>query len=234
MSQLTDSSPYSAGVMGAIKGALGLFKDINKTSSTGDQSVTPADEYESSYSEEQVVGLTKDWKKLYERYYADIESTQDTAYAYWLSKQKVDSVDTLEGRDVVDNLIFESLETFLPIATRANPDPVVSADKSPEGQALAKDVKDALVYQADKQKLRMKLKAATRNWALMRIGGIEVSYDYQIDDIKTTVIHSKRFLFDPEGYIDDAGFFIGDWIGVRHKFSASRLIEMFPTKPWND
>lgn len=230
MADLTSSNPYSAGVLGAVRGAQGLFADINKTPVVGDQSITPADEYESSFSEEQVAGLTKEWRRIYERYYADIEKTQNTAYDYWLSKQKTDTVDSLEGRDIVDNLIFEALETFLPIATRANPDPLVSSDNSPEGQALAKDVKNALASQADRQKLRMKLKGLTRNWALMRLGGIEISYDYAIDDIKTTVINSKRFLFDPKGFIDEAGFFVGDWLAVRHDFSASRLEQMFPKK----
>ncbi len=229
---ISDSNPYSAGVMGAVRGALGLFSDVNKTPTVGDQSVVPADEYESKYSEEKVVGLTKDWRKLYERYYADIEKTQDSSYQYWVGKQKTSAIDDIEGTNLVDNLTFEALETFLPIATRANPEPLVTSDNSPEGQALSKDVKNVLVFQAspNKQNLRMKLKQMTRNWALARIGAIEVSYDFQIDDIKTVAPNPKRFLFDPSGHIDEAGFFTGEWLGVRRDFTASRLEEMFPAK----
>lgn len=227
---LSDSNASSAGIFGAIKGALGLFTSVNKTPAVGDQSVTPADEYESSLSEAKIVELTKDWRKLYENYYADIKTTQDAAFAYWLGKQKTSAIDDIEGTNLVDNLIFEALETFLPIATRANPDPLVSSDNSVEGLALAKDVKTALVYQADKQKLRMKLKSTTRNWAIMRLGAIEVSYDYHTDDIKTTVLNSKRLLLDPKGHIDEAGFFTGDWVGIRYDFAASILEEMFPDK----
>lgn len=230
MAGLGDSNPYSAGVLGGVRGALDLFNPLNKTPIAGDQSVTPADEYESTYSEERIISLTKDWKKLYESYYAEIKKTQDSSYDYWIGKQKTSAIDDIEGTNLVDNLVFEALETFLPIATRANPDPLVLGDKSPEGQALAKDVKNALSFQADKQKLRMKLKAATRNWALMRIGAIEVSYDFQIDDIKTVAPNPKRFLFDPTGHIDEAGFFTGEWLGVRRDFVASRLEEMFPNK----
>lgn len=230
MGQLYDTTTSAAGVWGAVKGALGLFDDVNKTPTTGDQSVEGQDEYSSTYSDTDVLGLTKEWSDKYVNYYTDIEKTQSAAYAYWLGQQKTSAIDNIEGTNIVDNLIFEALETFLPIATRANPDPLVSSDNSDEGQALAKDVKDALVYQADKQKLRMKLKSVTRNWALLRLGVIEVSYDYQTDDIKTTVINSKRVLLDPKGHIDESGLFTGDWIGVRHDFSVSTLKKMFPKK----
>ena len=227
---VTDSNPYSRGVYDSVKGALGLFSDINKTPSVGNQSITPADEYESSMSEEKVLSLTQDWKKLYERYYADIKTTQDTAFSYWIGKQKTDAVDEIEGVRIVDNRIFSALETFLPIATRANPDPLVSCDDSPEGQTLAKDVKNALVHLADKLKLRMKLKGSTRNWALMRLGVIRVDYDYIKDDVDLVVVHPKRMLLDPSGHIDESGIFTGDWIGERQMFSAATLEQMFPEK----
>lgn len=227
---MEDSSASSSGIFAAVKGALGLFTDINKTPSVGDQSVVAADEYESSFTEEKVIELVKDWKKLYERYYADIRVSQDTSFSYWIGKQKTDVIDEMEGVKIVDNRIFSALETFLPIATRANPDPLVSADDSTEGQTLAKDVKNALVHLADKLKLRLKLKAATRNWAINRIGVLRMDYDYIKDEIDVVVVHPKRMLFDPNGHIDEAGFFTGDWLGERIQYSASRLEQMFPDK----
>lgn len=225
---ITDSNPFAAGVMDSVRGALGLFKDVNKTPTVGDQSIVPMDEYESTLSPEKILELTRDWKKQWETYNAGIEKTQDTAFQYWLGQQKTDAIDNIEGRNLVDNLIFESLETFLPIATRANPDPLVSSDNSPEGMALSKDIKDALVFQADKQKLRMKLKSLTRNWAIMRLGIMEISYDYSTDDIKTTVLNTKRVMLDPKGYVDESASFVGEWAGIRTDFKVSTLVEMFP------
>jgi hypothetical protein len=230
MAQLTDSNASSSGIFGAIKGAYQLFQGLNKTPTSGDQSVTAADEYESTYSEEKVSELVSNWKKLYQSYYADIESTQDTAFSYWIGKHKTDALDDLEGVRIVDNRIFSSLETFLPIATRANPDPLVSGDDSPEGQSLAKDVKNALVHLADKLKLRMKLKSATRNWAINRIGVLRIDYDYIKDEIDIISVHPKRLLLDPNGHIDESGYFTGDWIGERVPVAASRLETMFPSK----
>lgn len=232
MADVSSSSPYARGVYDQVKGALGLFSSINKTPSVGDQKVTPADEYESSLSEEEIIDLTQNWKKTYDGYYKDIEATQDSAFAYWIGKQggSDDTMDQIAGRAIVDNRIFNALETFLPIATRANPEPLVTADNSPDGQQLAKDTKDALVHLADKLKLRMKLKGATRNWALMRLGVIAMDYDYLTDEIDIRVVHSKRIMLDPDGYIDDAGIFRGTWVGEPQPFTAKTLNEMFPGK----
>lgn len=232
MADISNASPYAKGVYDQVKGALGLFSSINKTPTAGDQSVSPADEYESTMSEEDVISLTQDWKKTYEGYYKDIETTQDAAYAYWIGKQSSNdnTMDAIAGRAIVDNRIFNALETFLPIATRANPEPLVTADKSPEGQQLAKDTKDALTHLADKIKYRMKLKGVTRNWALMRLGVIRMEYDYLKDEIDVEVVHPKRMLLDPNGNIDDSGIFTGQWLGERLLFTAKTLCEMFPGK----
>lgn len=232
MADISSASPYAKGVYDQIKGALGLFSSINKTPSVGDQSVSPADEYESSMSEEEIITLTKEWRRTYDGYYKNIESTQDAAYSYWLGKQSSsDDVQyQIAGRSLVDNRIFNALETFLPIATRANPEPLVTSDNSDLGQELAKDTKDALAHLADKLKLRMKLKGATRNWALMRLGAICIDYDYQKDEIDIRVVHTKRVMLDPDGYIDDGGIFHGQWIGEPMPYSASTLTEMFPDK----
>lgn len=224
----TDSTIQGGAIMNAIKQVGGLFANINKTGGENKDSIVPSDEYESKFSEEQVLTLTSQWQKDYAGYYLDIEKIQDKDVAYWLGKQKLDMVDQLEGKDTVVNKLFEAVETFLPIATRSNPEPLVTADNSEEGQNLARDLKNSLVFQADKQKLRRKLARMTRQWLLYLIGGIEVDYDLEIDDLKTTVINPKRFIFDKEGSVDESGLFQGDYLGVRYKVSASRLAELFP------
>lgn len=232
MADISSASPYARGMYDQVKGALGLFSSINKTPTAGDQTVSPTDMYESSMSETDVIELTSDWKKVYNTYYKDIEQTQDAAYSYWLGKQTGNESVTnqVEGNNIVDNRIFNALETFLPIATRANPEPLVTSDKTEIGQKLAQDTKDVLAHLADKVKLRMKLKGITRNWALMRLGVIRMEFDYIKNDIDVEVVHSKRFLLDPNGTIDDSGFFTGQWLGERLNFSANTLVEMFPEK----
>ncbi len=220
----------SQGIYEAVKGAMGLMKDYNKVSDvkadgTGD---APREEYESSFKDDDIIRLTKEWKSTYSVYNGEIEPTQKLAYDYWIGLQRTDPLETIDGHDTVDNLIFEAVETFLPIANKANPDPLVSAGDSPEGIALAKNVKNALVDQADKQKLRMKLKRGTRHWTLYRLGCWKVVWDAQKNDLDTQVINPKNLILDKDGTIDDAGFFTGEYIGEKKKASASRLAEMFP------
>lgn len=224
-----DRTVASSGIFGAVKDALGLFANINKTTSTNENSsVNPEDEYTSKFKDEEIINLVREWKKDYDAYYGDIEKLQDKSIEYWLAKQKVDMQDSVEGRNTVVNQLFQAIETFIPIATRANPDPLVKADNSEEGQKLAKDVKEALSFQADIQKLRRKLAKMTRHWVLYLIGGIEVDYDIEIDDIKTNVINPKRFIFDKDGSIDEAGYFTGEYLGIKCKASASKMSMMFP------
>lgn len=227
-----EATPYNQGVFAAVKGAMGLFQDYNKISDVkaDGSGEAPRSEYESSFKDKDILNLTKEWKATYSVYEGDIKPTQEISYNYWIGKQKTDPLEVIDGHDVVDNLIFEAVETFLPIANKANPDPLVSAGDSEAGIVLAKNVKNALVDQADKQKLRMKLKRGTRHWTLYRLGCWKVVWDAEKNDFDTLVINPKNLILDKDGYVDDAGHFTGEYIGEKKKLSASRLLTMFPNK----
>lgn len=228
---MNESTTQSSATMQAINGVMGLFDNVNKGNPANNQSIETVDEYASNYTDEEISNLTSNWKKTYQSYNGDIEKSQKLAFEYWIGKHKSKNAsESIEGRDIVVNKLFEAVETFLPIATRANPDPLVKADNTEEGQLLAKDVKEALVNQADEQHLKRKLARMTRHWILYRIGALEVDYDIEIDDIKTTIINPQRMIFDKDGYIDEAGHFIGDYLGIKYKVSSSRLVQMFPEK----
>lgn len=217
----------SRGVFEAIKGAMDIFSNINKANGVSENpNPTPTDEYESDLDELEIIKLVSEWKKSYAIYYAPIEKSQETSFNYWIGKHKADG----ENSELVDNLIFEALETFLPIATRANPDPLVSADPSEIGQKIANDIKVALVDQSDQQKIRRKLAKLTRHWALYRIGVAKVSWDPITKSIKTDVINPKRMIFDKNGYIDEGANFVGEYLGEKKKATAQKLTEMFPKK----
>ena len=227
---MQDTNPQSNAVMEAVKGVMGLFNDINKADGKDGKQITPANEYDSKYSEADILLLTANWLKDYDTYYPAIEKVQKLSVEYWLGKQTTMVQDNLEGRSIVVNKLFEAIETFLPIATRANPDPLVAGDKDEDSQKLVRDLKEALVFQADEQHLRRKLARMTRHWVLYMIGVLEIDYDVEIDDIKTTVINPKRVIFDKDGFVDEAGLFCGEYLGIKNKVTASHLIQMFPEK----
>ncbi len=227
------SPEASRGILGAIKGALGLFDETNKAQGVTEVSKpTPTDEYESSLNEVELIELVSEWKKTYATYYQDVDKTQQLSFNYWIGNQKAD--ESTQMRDasntVIDNLIFEATETFLPIATRANPDPLVSSDPSEIGQETAKNIKNALVHWADSQKLRRKLAKMTRHWALYRLGVIKIYWNPTLKEIKCDVINPRRMIFDRDGYIDEGGRFVGEYLGEKKQITASLLVEMFPAK----
>lgn len=225
-----NASPYSQGIFNAVRGAMGLMSDYNKVSDVKANGLggTPVEEYSSSFKDEEVKALIAQWKAKYSVYYGDIEPSQKLSYNYWIGKQKTDTMEVLDGHDTVDNRMFNAIETFLPIATRANPDPLVKADESPEGIILAKNVKNGLVDWADKGKLRMTLKKGVRHWTLNKLGVWKMTYSVLKDEIECKSVNPKNMKFDPDGYWDEAGLFTGDWLMEEKKMSASTLADMFP------
>lgn len=227
---MSEANPYAQGIFSAVKGAMGLMTDYNKVTDVGSNGVSegsgdePQEEYKSKYTPEEAKAMRAMWNSLHSTYFGEIEPSQKLAYDYWIGKQKTDPLETIDGHDTVDNLIFEATETFLPIANRANPDPVVNG----ENQDLAKNVRNALIDWADKQKLRMKLKGGTRQWTLMRLGVWKMTYNVMKDEIECEVRPTKKLKLDPDGHWDESGLFTGDWLGDPKKLSAGTLVEMFP------
>lgn len=232
MALQTTGAP-SSGVWGAVKGALNIFSNINKAEGMSEnKNPTPIDEYESKYNDLEVLALVSQWKDKYNKYYKDgVETSQTLSFEYWIGKQRSDDADQVQGASfLVDNKMFEAIETFIPIATRANPDPLVQADPSERGQKLAKDIKSALVKEADRQKLRKILKGTLRDWIICRLGIIKVGYDIHTNEITTEKINPKRWMGDPDGHWDEGGRFTGEWQAEKKMATAHKLGEMFPTK----
>lgn len=221
----------SQGVFKATNDALSLFGPTNKAEGYDENAnPTPIDEYESTLSEKEIIELVSQWKRTYAVYVREITESQKMAHNYWIGKQRTEDGQptTRNYENQVDNLIFEAVETFLPIATRANPEPLVSADPSDEGQKLANDIRVALVHEADTQKLRRKLAKMTRQWVLNRLGALKVTWDVKTKSICTEAINTKKMLFDKDGFVDEGGHFRGTYVGEKKQCSAYDLMEMFP------
>ena len=188
-------------------------------------------EAEFDLSGKDLITLKKKWELKWEPFAAELSRKQEESENYWLGKQHSNIQNTAgsEQRPMVDNVVFESLETFLPIATKRNPEPQVSADETPEGEALADRVQKMLVYQADRLRMKLKLKRVTRYWALYFLGAIKVGWSEVENDISMSVIRTKRLILDPEATIDE-GIYTGEYIGEVKRESASRLVKRFPKK----
>lgn len=168
------------------------------------------------------------WKAAYEKYEGPIKDIQKENERYWLG-QHYEAADYKTSKPPQENRIFSDVESFLPIATRQNPEPLVSGGDSEEGSKLAEKSSKMLSYQADIQKLKLKVKKATRFWLLYLVGVVKVGWDLEQNDIKTSVIRPQKIIFEVDSTIED-GKYTGKYLGEYRDAEAGDLIEQFPDK----
>lgn len=183
----------------------------------------------------EIIELTKKWERAWK------ESDRKTAWEkqceenerYWKGKQYYGPKPE-EERPMVDNMIFESLETYLPQATRRNPEPLVelawSQDYSPESNEYIKKVKERLAYIADERRLRLKLKTAARYWSMYLIGPVKYGWDMDHNMPTIRCVRPQKMILDPNATIDEEGY-TGNHIGEYCKKEASILLRLIENEP---
>lgn len=178
-------------------------------------------------SDQELLELAQLWTNKYLGYEGKISKRQKANETYYLGKQKEGSSEATGGDPISANLLFEAVETFLPAALAKNPEPVVWSDNSQQGNSIAGMVKTMLQFHADTLVLRRKLAQGTRNWTVDLLGVWKHGWDDTVSDISLEVRDAKNFIFDPEGYIDSYGDYVG-YLGERIKVTAEKLITLFP------
>lgn len=192
-----------------------------------------------------LIKLAKDWEKIW------VHSSAKTKWEeqgkeneeYWLGKHfdiPTVSRGNKRNRPMMDNVIFEALETYLPQATRRNPDPLIMLHPSEEDeQGNAREpafepyvskVKARLADLADENKLRLKLKKATRFWAVYLLGVAKMGWDFDRDIPIVQIVRPKKILLDPEAIIDEDGY-SGTRIGEYRKMQAGKLKRIIESDP---
>lgn len=166
-----------------------------------------------------------DWKNYDKR--KKLEEAQKENEKYWLGEHYGEEI---EGEhQLKDNLIFAALETFLPIATRQNPEPVVNGGKREEGIKFSKLLRDIILDVADVERIRLKLKKSVRYWALYLLGAIKIAWDPMEDRIVVHTVRPQKLILDPNGVIEE-GLYTGEYIGEVKQERASDLIIKFKDK----
>lgn len=190
-------------------------------------------------SDEDIVKLTDKWEKswLDSDTKKQWEKAAEENEKYWLGQQ-YDTPRADKDRAQVDNLIFESLETFLPLATRRNPEPVVSIDNAekdkdgnekPEHTKYALKLKGRLGDLADKNKIRLKLKKTARHWSIYLLGVVKVGWDLNKNIPTARVIRPKKIILDPDAWTDEDGY-TGNRIGEKRRMTASKILAIIGEK----
>lgn len=154
-------------------------------------------------------------------------SSLELSNLYDKNKKYYRGIQLGKDRQVVDNRIFMSIETIVPIATSTEPVPnVLPYQNTKESIELAKSWEKILLDIYRKQKLQKKTEKMVRHLCLAKYAVLKYYYDPDKEEIQTKVIHPKRCLFNNYREIDDGM----DWFGEKVTVSAQELIDLFPKK----
>ena len=193
------------GLRQALAGYFSLDSNVNKLKAEDKETTEGVysdllPELKIDTPDEELSDLAKKWEKNWKSYYdKELKPRQDRCEKYYLGK-KDNAGDLVEGntKPDSDNLIFEALETFLPVATSRNPEPTVYAGNDIEGFKLSNKVTKILSHLSDTQTLKLKGKQVTRNWALYFLGAGKIGWSSRENDITVSVVRPQRLILDPE------------------------------------
>lgn len=191
-----------------------------------DEGVTglPVDVLDLKMDDEKLLTLKETWENKSSPYIAKIKPKQEKNLVWYLGKENSQGEDDV----VSSNLLFEAEETFIPQALSQNPEPVVFSDNTEEGKLASNDLKTMLQYHADILNLRRKLGVLVRHWSIYYTAILKHGYSEKINDITTEVRKPQNFILDPDGYINEYGDYVGDYLGERIECTADELIDLYP------
>lgn len=185
-------------------------------------------ELELTMSDSELITLSREWENTWKNsdIFRTLVNKQKENEKYWKGEHYSEVGDE---RPLADNMIFEATETFLPVATKRNPEPVVESDNTPEGNKVAYTVQKMLQFQADRLRLKMRIQDAVRFWSLYFLGVGKVGWDKNTNDIIYKSIRPQKLILDPDGIVEGCEF-TGEYLGEYRKEKAHSLAKRFPKK----
>ena len=214
---------------GLLEGYYALGEDVNKFKGTEQEDGSVSEQLEEltlDLSDTDLIALKNKWISTWKQDESAklLDSQQKENEKYWKGQHFDNGA---EKRPLSDNIIFQAVETLLPIITRENPEPTVEADNTDLGNQLAKDLQMALTYQADDKKIKMKMQDLARYWSLYFLGVMKVGWDMEENDIAVKNLRPQKLILDPNAVVEDCEY-KGEYIGEYRQDTANVLIKRFP------
>lgn len=221
------ADPFQQNILG-VKSLVESDTNKNNTS-TGESEGVDGDKIDAldlPMQDEELLKLRDEWEKIYGPYETKMRAIFKANKESYLGK--LASGQWINGEDnIVANLQFEAEETFLAAAVAKNPEPVVYADNTPEGNTVSDGVKTLLAFHSKELKIRRKLAVMVRQWSIYHLGVLKHGWDNTIQDVAVENRKIQDFIFDPKGYVDAYGDFTS-WLGERITLKAEMVAQMFP------
>lgn len=226
MAQATD--PFSLNVIGVTDLVQNPTNKVHQGAGSFVEGVVgeKIDSLSLEMEDKELINLRNEWEKQYATYEKKIIEVREKNLESYLGKRA--NGQWLAGEDTIaSNLQFEAEETFLAAALSKNPEPVVYADNTPEGNQVSTAVKTMLQFHADQLAVRRKLSVMVRQWSVNHLAVLKPGWNPRINDVDIQNRKIQDFIFDKNGYVDAYGDF-SSYLGERITVTAERLIELFP------
>ena len=145
--------------------------------------------------DEDIVVVCDAWIKESQTYHDKMLTDQKKSYQYYIGNQTdVDLVPPYLS-PVVENRIFEGVETLVPICTvSAHEFLVAPALDEPKSKDKATALQKVLADKYEKLGMRKKLADATRHILINKFGVLKWCWDYEKDDVDVKLINPKLIL----------------------------------------
>lgn len=225
----SSANPFAINVLGVTDLVENKTNKIQTTGGATPEGVSSEkyDALDLEMSDEELLKLRDEYEKRYAPYEGKLKPRVEKIIESYLGRKPNGQYLTDTDIPLSSNLQFEAMETFLAAALAKNPQPVVYADNTPEGNAIAGAVKTMLEFHSDQLMLKRKLALSIRQWATALLGGLKPGWNAKINDVAIDNVRIKDYVFDPDGYVDAYGDF-SSWFGERKEVTAEKLIELFP------
>lgn len=225
---MADSDPFALNVRGAQDLVENRTNKIDGGDTESPEGVV-GEKYDAlkfDTPDEDLLKLKNKWESRYAPYEEKHKRGVEKRLESYLGK-RADGQWLAGDNPLAANIQFEAEETFLSATLAKNPEPVVFTDNTPEGNAIASAVKTMLAFHSDQLVIRRKLTLMVRQWSIHHLGVLKVGWNKAINDVAVENRKIQNFVFDPDGYVDAYGDFVG-YLGERFEISAEGLIELFP------
>lgn len=217
----SESAPSNSITGELIEQVKSLFSDTNAVKpDEGQGSSEPLDSI--GVEDDVLIKSANKWKSDYEEYFGGIKDRSDGNKQFWLGTSSEFYKDDSKS---YDNVIFEAVETLLPLICKQNPEPAIKA--SGDNQEAAVALSELIMRIADDDRLKSKIRLGARHWMLDLLGVFKATFDLKTGLPTVYNVLPENIILDKYGTFDGAEF-KGAYIGEKKKETAKNLIARFP------
>lgn len=180
--------------------------EITNTYQTGisdehpnDEGIEIAPSLEFKKSDEELIKIINQMESESKGHQAEMQKKGEDNERYWkgvqLDKRKIEDWRS----QIVDNRIFLSAETIIPIMTSRVPEPTIRLRNSELREELKQILMNKWEVPNDDDTtfgMSATLEMISRHWMIYLIGVLFYEYDPEIDDVRTTYVHPNDCIFD--------------------------------------